>query len=82
MNFHKFFDAQAFEGRHNRLQLPLDEHGVEAVLVADRFEDVELDEGQSVALEIGRGFSAFFLITSCFMAIFNSTACFTIRGIH
>ena len=52
MNFHEFFDAEAFERRYNGLKLCLHEYSIKPVLVTDRFENVELDEGQSVALAI------------------------------
>ena len=44
VDFHELLDPEAFEGRHNRLQLLLDEYSVETVLIADRLEDVELNE--------------------------------------
>lgn len=44
MNLHKFLDAETFERRHNRLQLLLDEYGIEPILITNRFEDVQLDE--------------------------------------
>ena len=44
MNFHKLLDAKAFERRYYRLELLLDENSIEAILVADGFEYVELDK--------------------------------------
>lgn len=40
MNLHEVFDAEAFEGRHDRLHLLLLEDGIVAVLVADSLEYV------------------------------------------
>ena len=52
MDLHEFFDAEAFERRNNGLKLCLHEYGIKPVLITDRFEYVELDEGQAVALAI------------------------------
>ena len=52
VNFHEFFDAEAFERRYNGLKLCLHEYSIKPVLIADRFEYIELDEGQAVAFAI------------------------------
>ena len=52
MNFHKFFNAEALEGRDNRLVLSLHEDGVKSVLITDRLEDVELYQREAVPLAI------------------------------
>ena len=52
MNFHKFFNAKTFEGRHNGLVLSLHEDGVKSILITDGLEDVELYQREAMSLAI------------------------------
>jgi len=52
VNFHKLLDAQALERRDYRLELPLNKHCIETVLIADRLEDVELYERETVPFAV------------------------------
>ena len=52
MDLHELLDAQALEGRDDGLERALHEDGVEAVLIAHRLEDVQLDQGEAVPFAI------------------------------
>ena len=52
MDLHELFDSETLKGRDYGFELCLHEYGIKPVLVAYRFEDVELDERQAVSLAI------------------------------
>ena len=52
MDLHKLLNPQTLERRNNSLQLRLHEYSIESVLIADRFEDIELDQRESVPFTI------------------------------
>ena len=52
VDFHKLLDAEALEWRYNRLELFLNKNGVETVLIANRFEDVQLNQREAVPLAV------------------------------
>ena len=52
MDFHELLNSQTLEGRDNSFQLRLHEYSIESVLIADRFEDVELDQRETVPFTI------------------------------
>jgi hypothetical protein len=52
VDLHKLLDAQAFEWRDDCFVLRLHEHCIESVLVANRLEDVQLDQREAMSLAI------------------------------